>query len=83
MAQEWDLNPDPESPQATGPIDQGTACLRFLETESPQAEAPARSQSQNTSAGLTMVVPKEGLLKLPNEGRESSSVNFMNFKSSW
>ncbi|KAJ9063463.1 hypothetical protein DSO57_1039578 [Entomophthora muscae] len=29
-----------------------------------------------------MVVPKEELLKLPNGGREGSSVNFMNLKSS-
>ncbi|KAJ9059176.1 hypothetical protein DSO57_1005099 [Entomophthora muscae] len=61
---------------------QGTVRLHFLGTEPPQAEAPAKSQSQNTSTGLTMVVPKEELLELPNEGRESSSVNFMNLKSS-
>ncbi|KAJ9050057.1 hypothetical protein DSO57_1018058 [Entomophthora muscae] len=80
--QEWDLNPDPEFPRAADPMDQGTACPRLLGTEPLQAEAPAKSQSKNTSAGLTMVVPKEELLELPNEGRESFSVNFMNLKSS-
>ncbi|KAJ9058851.1 hypothetical protein DSO57_1008068 [Entomophthora muscae] len=30
-----------------------------------------------------MVVPKKELLELPNEGRESFSVNFMNLNSSW
>ncbi|KAJ9073273.1 hypothetical protein DSO57_1018287 [Entomophthora muscae] len=81
QAQEWDSNPD--SPQAASPMDERAACPHFLETEPPQAEAPAKSQSQNTSASWAMVVPKEELLKLPNGGRESSSVNFMNLKSSW
>ncbi|KAJ9081448.1 hypothetical protein DSO57_1014532 [Entomophthora muscae] len=81
-AQDWDSNPDPEFLQATSPMDQGNTHPRFLGTESLQAEAPAKSQSKNTSTGLTMVMPEEELLKLPNEGRESSSVNFMNLKSS-
>ncbi|KAJ9087351.1 hypothetical protein DSO57_1034248 [Entomophthora muscae] len=82
QAQEWDSNPDPGFLQAASPMDQGPACPRFPETEPLQAEAPAKSQSQNISAGLTIMMPKEELLKLPNEGRESSSVNFMNLKSS-
>ncbi|KAJ9081636.1 hypothetical protein DSO57_1012519 [Entomophthora muscae] len=55
-------------------MDQGAAYLHFLETEPLQAEAPAKSQSQNTSASWAMVVPKEELLELPNGSRESSSV---------
>ncbi|KAJ9067641.1 hypothetical protein DSO57_1037079 [Entomophthora muscae] len=66
QAQEWDLNPDPKFLWAAGSMDQGTAHSRFIGTEHLQAEAPANSQSQNTSAGLTMVVPEEELLKLPN-----------------
>ncbi|KAJ9087689.1 hypothetical protein DSO57_1030668 [Entomophthora muscae] len=81
-AQEWDSNPDPDSLQAAIPMDQGAACLHFPETELLQAEAPTKSQSQNTCTGVTMVVPKKELPKLPNKGRESSSVNFMNLKSS-
>ncbi|KAJ9060300.1 hypothetical protein DSO57_1032265 [Entomophthora muscae] len=74
-AQEWDLNPDPDSLRAAG--------LHFLGTDPPQSEAPAKSKIQNTSTGLTMVVPEEELPELSNEGRESFSVNFMNLKSSW
>ncbi|KAJ9085107.1 hypothetical protein DSO57_1017107 [Entomophthora muscae] len=42
-SQDWDSNPDPEFPQAAGLMDQGTARPRFLGTEPPQAEAPAKS----------------------------------------
>ncbi|KAJ9049705.1 hypothetical protein DSO57_1021731 [Entomophthora muscae] len=82
-AQGQDLNPEPEFLQAAGPMDQEPVRLCFSEIEPPQAKAPAKSQSQNTSAGSTMVVPKEELLELPNRGREVASVNFMNLKSSW
>ncbi|KAJ9070904.1 hypothetical protein DSO57_1002534 [Entomophthora muscae] len=57
QAQEWDLNPEPGFLRATGPMDQGPVHLCFPGTEPLQAEAPAKSQSQNTSVGLTMVVP--------------------------
>ncbi|KAJ9080149.1 hypothetical protein DSO57_1028101 [Entomophthora muscae] len=80
---QWrNLNPRSEFLQAASPMDQGPACPCFSEIEPLQAEAPANSQSQNTSAGSIMMVPKEELLKFPNGGRESSSVNFMNMKSS-
>ncbi|KAJ9087808.1 hypothetical protein DSO57_1029357 [Entomophthora muscae] len=82
-AQGQDLNPEPEFLRAAGPMDQEPVHLCFAEVELPQAEAPAKSQIQNTSAGSTMVAPKEELLKLPNGGREVASVNFMNLKSSW
>ncbi|KAJ9090262.1 hypothetical protein DSO57_1004172 [Entomophthora muscae] len=81
-AQERDSNPEPGLTWAASPMDQGPARPRFPETKPPQAEAPTKSRSQNTSAGLIMMVPKDELLKLPNGGRESSSVNFMNLKSS-
>ncbi|KAJ9062842.1 hypothetical protein DSO57_1006290 [Entomophthora muscae] len=81
-AQGQDLSPEPEFLQAAGPMDQKPVCLRFSDNKPPQAEAPSKSQSQNTSAGSTMVVPKEELLELPNGGREGASLNFMNLKSS-
>ncbi|KAJ9082234.1 hypothetical protein DSO57_1006340 [Entomophthora muscae] len=83
QAQEQNLNPEPKIPQAAGPVDPRTAHPRFLETKPPpQAEAPAKSQSQNTSTGQTTGMPKEEPLKLPNGGRGISSVNFINLKSS-
>ncbi|KAJ9052104.1 hypothetical protein DSO57_1037513 [Entomophthora muscae] len=82
QAQGWDLNPEPTFLRAAGPMDQGPACLRFFRIELLQAEAPAKSQSQNTCTSLTMVAPKEEPLKLPNRSRDSASVNFMSLKSS-
>ncbi|KAJ9050987.1 M-phase phosphoprotein 8 [Entomophthora muscae] len=83
QGQEWDSNPDPDPPRAAGPMDQEAAYPHFLETEPPQAEASTKFQSQNTRTSWAMVLPKEELLKLPNGGRESSSVNFIYLKSSW
>ncbi|KAJ9081940.1 hypothetical protein DSO57_1009644 [Entomophthora muscae] len=56
---------------------------RFSEIEPPQAEAQAKSQSKNTSIDLRVVAPEEGLLNLPNRGKESPSDNFINLKPSW
>ncbi|KAJ9076930.1 hypothetical protein DSO57_1021653 [Entomophthora muscae] len=52
-----DSNPEPGSPQAANPMDLGPTHPRFSEIESPQAEAPAKSQIQNNSAGSIMMVP--------------------------
>ncbi|KAJ9078003.1 hypothetical protein DSO57_1011291 [Entomophthora muscae] len=82
-AQGQDSTPEPGFLQAAGPMDREPVCPCFAEVKLPQAKAPAKSQSQNTSAGSTMVMPEEEPLKLPNGGREGASVNFMNLKSSW
>ncbi|KAJ9048737.1 hypothetical protein DSO57_1031765 [Entomophthora muscae] len=82
-AQGQDSNPEPGFLQDADPMDQEPIRPRFAEVKLPGAEAPAKSQSQNTSTGSTMVVPKEEPLKLSNGGREGASVNFMNLKSSW
>ncbi|KAJ9059533.1 hypothetical protein DSO57_1001602 [Entomophthora muscae] len=82
QAQGWDSNPEPTFPQAAGPMDQGPAHPRFFGIKPLQAEAPAKSQSQNTCISLTMVAPKEEPLKLPNGSRDGTSVNFMSLKSS-
>ncbi|KAJ9064678.1 hypothetical protein DSO57_1027882 [Entomophthora muscae] len=81
-AQGWDSNPKPTFLRATGPIDQGPACPRFFGIEPLQAEAPAKSQSQNTCTSSTMVAPKEKPLKLPNGSRDGAYVSFMSLKSS-
>ncbi|KAJ9048481.1 hypothetical protein DSO57_1034713 [Entomophthora muscae] len=73
---------EPTFLQATGPVDQEPACMRFFGIEPLQAEAPAKSQSQNTCTSSTMVAPKEEPLKLPNGSRDGTSVNFMSLKSS-
>ncbi|KAJ9089847.1 hypothetical protein DSO57_1008806 [Entomophthora muscae] len=48
-AQGQDLNPEPKFLRAAGPMNQEPAHLLFSEIEPMQAEAPAKSQSQNTS----------------------------------
>ncbi|KAJ9068876.1 hypothetical protein DSO57_1024313 [Entomophthora muscae] len=82
QAQEQDSNPGPGSLRAAGPMDCWAARLCFLGIKPLQAEAPVSSQSQNTSTSPTIVVPKEEPLKLPNEGRDGTYVNFMSLKSS-
>ncbi|KAJ9049594.1 hypothetical protein DSO57_1022710 [Entomophthora muscae] len=57
QAQGWDSNPELTFLRAAGPMDQGPARLRFFGIEPLQAEAPAKSQSQNTCTSLTMVAP--------------------------
>ncbi|KAJ9088808.1 hypothetical protein DSO57_1019530 [Entomophthora muscae] len=81
-AQGWDLNPEPTFLRAAGPMDQGPARLRFFRIEPLQAEAAAKSQSQNTCISSTMVAPEEEPLELPNGSRDDASVNFMSLKSS-
>ncbi|KAJ9061856.1 hypothetical protein DSO57_1016431 [Entomophthora muscae] len=81
-AQGQDLNPEPEFLQDAVPMDQEPARLHFSEIEPPQAEGPAKSQSQNISTGSIMMVPEEEFLELPNGGREGGPMNFMSLKSS-
>ncbi|KAJ9069671.1 hypothetical protein DSO57_1016145 [Entomophthora muscae] len=82
QAQGWDSNPEPTFLRAAGPMDQGPARLHFFGIKPLQAEAPTKSQSQNTCISSTMVAPKEEPLKLPNGSRDGASVNFMSLKSS-
>ncbi|KAJ9075381.1 hypothetical protein DSO57_1036684 [Entomophthora muscae] len=82
QAQGWDSNPEPTFLQTAGPMNQGPACPCFFGIKPLQAEAPAKSQSQNTCTSSTMVAPKEEPLKLPNGSRDGASVNFISLKSS-
>ncbi|KAJ9067669.1 hypothetical protein DSO57_1036777 [Entomophthora muscae] len=75
-------NPEPKFLRAAGPMDQEPDHPRSSDIEPPQAEAPAKSQSQNTRTGSIMMVPKEEFLELPNRGRKGGPGNFMSLKSS-
>ncbi|KAJ9067725.1 hypothetical protein DSO57_1036228, partial [Entomophthora muscae] len=70
-AWEQDSNPNLERLQAASLEDQGAAHL-----------SQAKSQSKNTNIDLSVVAPEEGLLNLPDGGKKSLSVNFMNLKFS-
>ncbi|KAJ9060031.1 hypothetical protein DSO57_1035189 [Entomophthora muscae] len=82
QAREWDSNPGPGSLWAARPMDRWAAHLCFLGIKHLQAKAPVSSQSQNTDTSPTIVAPKEEPIKLPNEGRDGTYVNFRSLKSS-
>ncbi|KAJ9081050.1 hypothetical protein DSO57_1018671 [Entomophthora muscae] len=60
-AQGQDLNPDPESLQATGPGDQGAACLRFPGVKPLQAEAKNDGPNGEASQTKEIIEPNGGL----------------------
>ncbi|KAJ9072032.1 hypothetical protein DSO57_1031383 [Entomophthora muscae] len=72
-AQEWDLNPDPESPQA--------ACPRFPEVKPPQAEA--KNDGPNSKADQTKGISATNgrVIKAPNGGNVILTISFMSLKS--
>ncbi|KAJ9086131.1 hypothetical protein DSO57_1007246 [Entomophthora muscae] len=82
QAQKQDLNPNPDHLQAACPEDQRASHLHFSGFELLQAEVQIKSQSENTNMDVRAVTFKEELVSLPNRGKESLSVNFMNLKSS-
>ncbi|KAJ9052910.1 hypothetical protein DSO57_1029369, partial [Entomophthora muscae] len=71
QAQEWDSNPDPGFPWATGPMDQRAACPRFPEVDPPQAD------TKNVDPNA----PNGGLTKALNGGNKISTISFMILKS--
>ncbi|KAJ9058828.1 hypothetical protein DSO57_1008357 [Entomophthora muscae] len=69
LAQGRDSNPDPESLQATGPMNQGAACLRFPEVKPPQTEAKNDGLNGKASQTKEISTPNGGLIKAPDEGK--------------
>ncbi|KAJ9055445.1 hypothetical protein DSO57_1003942 [Entomophthora muscae] len=81
QAQEWDLNPDPESPQAAGPGDQGGYLPVFTGVKPLQAEANNDDPNGEAIQTKGIIVPNGGLIKVPNGGNETSTISFMGLKS--
>ncbi|KAJ9074288.1 hypothetical protein DSO57_1007978 [Entomophthora muscae] len=70
-AQGQNSNPDPESPQAAGPGDQGTACLCFPGMKPLQAEANNDGPNGEVSQTKGIIAPNEGVIKAPNGGNKT------------
>ncbi|KAJ9058912.1 hypothetical protein DSO57_1007318, partial [Entomophthora muscae] len=66
-AQEQDSNPDPESLQAAGPGDQGTACPHFPGVKPLQAETKNDGPNGEASQTKGIITSNEGLIKASNE----------------
>ncbi|KAJ9081620.1 hypothetical protein DSO57_1012736 [Entomophthora muscae] len=81
QAKGQDLNPDPESPQAAGPEDQGAACLHFPGVEPLQAEAMNNYPNGKASQTKGTIAPNEGIIKTPNRGNKIPIISFMSLKS--
>ncbi|KAJ9063327.1 M-phase phosphoprotein 8 [Entomophthora muscae] len=79
--QDWDSNPDPESPQAAGPMDQGATCPRFPEVKLPQAEAKNDGPKGKASQAKGISAPNGGVIKASNGGNEIPTISFISFKS--
>ncbi|KAJ9086634.1 hypothetical protein DSO57_1001916 [Entomophthora muscae] len=80
-AREQELNPDPRSPWAAGPVDQRTAHLRFSGIESLQAEAKNVGPCSETGQTKEIIAPNGRPITAPNRGTEAATISFMNFKS--
>ncbi|KAJ9062346.1 hypothetical protein DSO57_1011699 [Entomophthora muscae] len=81
QAQGQDSNPDPESPQATGPGDQGTACPCFPGVKPLQAETKNDGPNGEASQNKGIIAPNGGVIKTPNGGNKILTISFMNLKS--
>ncbi|KAJ9074120.1 hypothetical protein DSO57_1009447 [Entomophthora muscae] len=77
----WDLNPDPELLQATGPEDQGAACPSFPGVEFPQAEAKNDCLKGEASQTKEIITPDEGVIKAPNRGNKIPTICFMDLEN--
>ncbi|KAJ9051178.1 hypothetical protein DSO57_1007019 [Entomophthora muscae] len=66
MTQGWDLNPAPKSLRASGPMNQGAACLCFPEVKPPQAEAKNDGPNGKVSQTKEISALNGGVIKVFN-----------------
>ncbi|KAJ9077973.1 hypothetical protein DSO57_1011508 [Entomophthora muscae] len=76
-----DSTPDPGFLQTSSSIDQGTACPRFPEIETPQAEAKNDGLNGKESQTKGINAPNGGLIKAPIGGNKISTIRFMSLNS--
>ncbi|KAJ9081361.1 hypothetical protein DSO57_1015441, partial [Entomophthora muscae] len=81
QAQRQDSNPDPESPRAARPEDQGTACPRFPGVKPLQAETKNDVSNGEASQTKGIITPNGGVIKVPNEGNKIPTISLMSLKS--
>ncbi|KAJ9056636.1 hypothetical protein DSO57_1030977 [Entomophthora muscae] len=80
-AREQELNPNPGSPWATGPVDRRTARPRISEIKPPQADAENIGPCSETGQTKEIIAPDRRLITAPNVGTEAATISFMNLKS--
>ncbi|KAJ9088927.1 hypothetical protein DSO57_1018037 [Entomophthora muscae] len=80
-AREQELNPNPGSPQAAGPVDRRTAHLRILGTNPPQADTKNAGPYNETGQTKEIIAPNGRLITVPNGSTEVATISFMNLKS--
>ncbi|KAJ9066619.1 hypothetical protein DSO57_1007694 [Entomophthora muscae] len=81
QAQEQESNPDPKPSQASGPVDQRTAHLRFAGIKPPQADTKNVGHCSETGQTKEIIAPNGRLITAPNGGTEAANISFMNLKS--
>ncbi|KAJ9074652.1 hypothetical protein DSO57_1004109 [Entomophthora muscae] len=81
QAQEQELNPEPGSPQAAGPMDRGTACLHFSGIKPPQADAKNDDPCSETDQAKEIIAPSGMAITAPNGGIKATTISFMSLKS--
>ncbi|KAJ9059173.1 hypothetical protein DSO57_1005096 [Entomophthora muscae] len=80
-AQEQELNPNPRSPWAAGPVDQRTSHPRFSEIETPQADDKNVDPCSETGQTKEIIAPNGRPITALNRGTEAATISFMNLKS--
>ncbi|KAJ9085634.1 hypothetical protein DSO57_1012006 [Entomophthora muscae] len=80
-AWEQELNPDPRSPQASGPLDQRIACPHFSGIEPPEADAKNVGPCSKTGQTKEIISPNGRPIAATNRGTEVATISFMNLKS--
>ncbi|KAJ9071850.1 hypothetical protein DSO57_1033065 [Entomophthora muscae] len=80
-AQEQVLNPKLEFLWAAGPVNCGTAHLRFSGIEPPQADTEHIDPCSKKRQNKEIIAPNGVLITTPNEGTDLATISFMNLKS--
>ncbi|KAJ9063982.1 hypothetical protein DSO57_1035155 [Entomophthora muscae] len=80
-AQEQELNLDPGSPWAAGPVDHRSAYLCLSGIKTPQADIKNVGPCSKTSQTKDIIPPNGGLITAPNGGTNLATISLINLKS--
>ncbi|KAJ9063987.1 hypothetical protein DSO57_1035114 [Entomophthora muscae] len=80
-AREQELNPNPGSPQAAGPVDRRTTRPCFSGINPLQADTENVGPCNEIGQTKEIIVPNGRLIRAPNGGTEAATISFMNLKS--
>ncbi|KAJ9089579.1 hypothetical protein DSO57_1011418 [Entomophthora muscae] len=80
QTQERELNPEPGSPWAAGPMDCGTTCLHLSGIEPLKTDAENDGPCSETDQAEEINAPSEMLITAPNGGTKATTISFMSLK---